>query len=74
MQQRTKGGIEPVAAVVRTKPLYVGRLLYHLSHRTPIRYKFLTESGSRFPSQLLTDCFSQDRFTNVQGLVHLTIQ
>ncbi len=35
MQQRATGGIEPVVAAVRTQPLYMGRLLYHLSHRTP---------------------------------------
>ncbi len=38
MQQRATGGIKPVAAVARTQSLYVGRLLYHLSHRAPQHY------------------------------------
>ncbi len=35
MQQRVTGGIEPRSAVARTQPLYMGRLLYRLSHRAP---------------------------------------
>ncbi len=42
MQQRTTGGIEPVAAAVGTQPLYMGRLLNQLSHRTPHDNSFLT--------------------------------
>ncbi len=34
MQQRATRELEPMAAAVRTQPLYTERLLYHLSHRT----------------------------------------
>ncbi len=32
MQQRLQDGVKPVAAAARTQPLYLGRLLYQLSH------------------------------------------
>ncbi len=42
MLQRARGGIEPMAAAVRTSPLYMGRLLYQLSHRAPTFPCFLS--------------------------------
>ncbi len=30
-----QGGIKPMATAARTKPLYMGRLLYQLSHWVP---------------------------------------
>ncbi len=32
-RERREGGIEPIAAVARTQPLYMGRLLYQLSYQ-----------------------------------------
>ncbi len=42
MQQRAAGGIKPMAAAGRTKPLYTprGRLLYQLSHWVPPRLNY----------------------------------
>ncbi len=40
MQQRTTGGIEPGSAAARTQPLYMGHLLYRLSHRAPRQIHF----------------------------------
>ncbi len=41
MQQMATGGIEPGSAV-RGQPLYMGRLLYRLSHRAPRNSPFYT--------------------------------
>ncbi len=51
MQQRATGGIEPGSTAARTQPLYMGRLLYRLSHRVPQHFDSYVEQKNRHVSR-----------------------
>ncbi len=64
MQQRATDRIEPEAAVARTQPLYMGRLLYQLSHQAPLPFFFNVNQTSKSVSTDLSFLPTQFKSAN----------